>query len=334
VTTGGSDRGAHDPSAALTPDQLQQASVAEIAAGRLPLEAQRRLAMQRADAAFTSTLSVAEHHAIRSVGFTPVGQVMGSCVYYIGYTGAWNCGYWAAARGAFPGSPGWTASPGWQAGAGGGWSGRYAGPASSVVEAPGLRQSLYDARTRAMQRMREEAGQLGGDGVVAVRLAVAPFPAGGLEFTAVGTAVRADGTARPPRPFLSDLSGQEFATLLAAGWVPCALVLGIAVMVRHDDWATLQQTSTWSNQEVGGYTELVHAARDRARRTLRHDCARHGGTTVVVRDMSLQIGERRCSAVQEGHDHLAEAMIVGTAIVPFEHAGRNAPAPPLPLLRL
>ena len=30
---------------------------------------------------FTSNLTVDEHHAIRSVGFSPVGQVMGSCVY-------------------------------------------------------------------------------------------------------------------------------------------------------------------------------------------------------------------------------------------------------------
>lgn len=41
---------------------------------------------------FTSNLTVAEHHAIRSVGFTPVGQVLGSCVYVVGWTGAWNCG--------------------------------------------------------------------------------------------------------------------------------------------------------------------------------------------------------------------------------------------------
>jgi uncharacterized protein YbjQ (UPF0145 family) len=205
--------------------------------------------------------------------------------------------------------------------------------AATVVEAPGLRQSLYEARTLAMERARQECALLGGDGVVAVRLTVAPFPAGGLEFQALGTAVRADGPVRPPQPFLSDLSGQEFATLIRAGWVPCALVLGIAAMVRHDDWTTWQQTATWTNQEVTGYTELVQAARAAARETLRQDCARHGGDTAVVRDLTLQIGERECAG-SEGRDHLAEAMIIGTAITPFRHAGGNAPVPPLPVLRL
>jgi uncharacterized protein YbjQ (UPF0145 family) len=326
-----------DPYAGWTAEQVQQASVAELTAGRLPVEAQRRLATQRADGAFTSTLSVSELHSIRSVGFSPVGQVLGSCVYHIGYTGNWNCGYlrgWGRGWGA-GGGPGWTASPGWQSttaigGGGGGWL----GPPAAVVEAPGLRQSLYEARTRAMDRMRQECALLGGDGVVAVRLTVAPFPAGGLEFQAIGTAVRADGPVRPRQPFLSDLSGQEFASLLRSGWVPCALVLGIAAMIRHDDWATQATTQSWSNQEVAGYTDLVQAVRGAARETLRQDCARHGGSTVVVRGITLEIGERACSATQDGHDHLAQSMVIGTAIVPFEHAGGNAPAPPLTILRL
>lgn len=263
---------------------------------------------------FTSNLTVAEHHAIRSAGFTPVGQVLGSCVYTIGYTGTWNCGYWG----------------------GYGSVGRgFGGMASHTTEAPGLRDSLYEARGRAMARMRDEAARLGGDGVVAVRLTVAPFEGAGLEFRALGTAVRADGPVRPRAPFTSDLSGQEFGTLVAAGWVPSALVLGIAVMVRHDDWRTRYQNSSWTNQEVGGYTDLVTQARGKARERLRHDCARAGGETVVVRDLTLRISERSCNATNsEGRDHIAEAMVVGTAIVPFRHAGGNAPPPPLPILRL
>jgi uncharacterized protein YbjQ (UPF0145 family) len=305
---------------------------------------------------FTSNLTVAEHHAIRSVGFTPVGQVLGSCVYAIGYTGTWNCGYWGYGGlggfgGAGRGGPGWTASPGWQPGGlsgpgmgggigrgiGGGIGGGYGGYGGvTVVEATGLRDSLYEARTRAMERMRQEAERLGGDGVVAVRLSVGPFDnAGTLEFRAIGTAVRADGPVRPRTPFLSDLTGQEFGLLLSAGWVPAALVLGIAVMVRHDDWATRRQTSAWTNQEVGGYTDLVTQARAKARDRLRHDCARHGAETVVVRDLTLHIRERSCNAGNsESHDHIAETLVVGTAIVPFRHAGGNAPTPPLPVLRL
>jgi uncharacterized protein YbjQ (UPF0145 family) len=260
---------------------------------------------------FTSNLTVAEHHAIRSVGFSPVGQVLGSCVYAIGWTGSWNCGI------------------------GYGWGG--AGMIARTTEATGLRDSLYAARGAAMQRMQAEAAQVGGDGIVAVRLSVAPFEGAGLEFRAIGTAVRADGEVRPPRPFTSDLSGQEFAQLITAGWVPAALLLGIAVTVRHDDWRTRSQLGSWNwtNQEIDGYTDLTAKARSGARGRLAADTARYGaGATAVVRDMSLRISRRSCAAGNDAHDHLAEAMVVGTAIVPFRHRGGNAPAPPLPVLHL
>lgn len=286
-------------------EQLQDASVRELAAGRLPIRAQQRLATMRADRSFTSNLSVDEHHVVRSVGFAPVGQVLGSCVYQVGYTGAWYCG-----AGPF-------------------------GSTSQIVEASGIRQSLYDARQLALHRMRQECAGLGGDGVVAVRLEVAPFSGGGLEFQAIGTAVRAEGEVRPPQPFTSDLSGQDFAKLITAGWVPTALVLGVAVLVRHDDTATRWQANSWSNQEMTGYTRLVHAARDAARQRIHADCAAHGGSGIVIQSMNLTVHERECRRGGDGQtDHLAETLAIGTAITPFSHAGGNAPPPPLAMMRL
>jgi len=71
---------AEDPEAAR-----QQASIAALEQGRLPLAAQERIDELRSGrAAWTSDLSVAEMSAIRSAGFQPVGMVMGSSVYYIG----------------------------------------------------------------------------------------------------------------------------------------------------------------------------------------------------------------------------------------------------------
>ena len=294
----------------LTPEQIEQRSIAELEAGRLPVRAQERLAMMTADHAFTSDLTVAEHHAIRSVGFSPVGQVMGSCVYHIGYTGSWNCGYT--------------------------WGG-FTGGTSTVTEAEGLRASLYEARTLAMRRMSQECAGLGGDGVVAVRLTIAPFPAGGLEFQAIGTAVRANAPVHARRPFLSDLTGQDFAKLVTTGWVPCGMVLGLAVAIRHDDYRTQRQTMSWQNTEIGGHTQLVSTARHWARDRLRKECARFGGSGVVVRTTTLQISERRCGnsvGNNEQHDHLAEAMVIGTAITPFRHSAGNRPPTPLPIMRL
>jgi len=57
-------------------------------------------------------------------------------------------------------------------------------------------RTLYEARRKAIGRMEAECQELGGHGVVGVRLSIGSFPAGGLEFKAIGTAVRAPGA--PP----------------------------------------------------------------------------------------------------------------------------------------
>ena len=81
-----------------------------------------------------------------------------------------------------------------------------------------LVQAMYQARDTAIGRMTAECARLGGHGVVGVRLSRGSFPLGGLEFTAIGTAVRAPGAAcGRQEPFTSDLSGQDFAKLITAG---------------------------------------------------------------------------------------------------------------------
>ena len=148
---------------------------------------------------------------------------------------------------------------------------------------------MYEARRQAIGRMTEECQALGGHGVVGVRLTIGGFPAGGLEFKAIGTAIRAPGAAKLRTPFTSDLSGQDFAKLIMAGWVPAGLVLGIAIGARHDDWITVNQTR-WGagNTEVAGYTDLVNAARHDARHQLERDVARHGADGVVLQEMDYQ----------------------------------------------
>ena len=81
-----------------------------------------------------------------------------------------------------------------------------------------LVQAMYQARDTAIGRMTAECARLGGHGVVGVRVSRGSFPLGGLEFTAIGTAVRAPGAAGGRQePFTSDLSGQDFAKLITAG---------------------------------------------------------------------------------------------------------------------
>ena len=58
-----------------------------------------------------------------------------------------------------------------------------------------LVQTMDLARHTAVGRMITECAELGGHGVVAVRLSRQSFPLGGPQFTALGTAVRAPGAA-------------------------------------------------------------------------------------------------------------------------------------------
>src|ERR1700728_4216500 len=130
--------------------------------------------------------------------------------------------------------------------------------------------------------------QLGGHGVLGVKLPTGSFPPGGLEFKAIGTAVHAPGAPPLKRPFTSDLSRQDFAKLVHGGWMPAGLALGISVAARHDDWRTVGQTR-WSagNAEVGGWTELVADARHDARVQLSADVKRIGAEGVGIRAMTM-----------------------------------------------
>ncbi len=114
----------------------------------------------------------------------------------------------------------------------------YANPYNSVTATSGsgslgsyapMVKTMYQARRQAIGRMTAECAALGGHGVVGVRLTIGAFPAGGHEFKAIGTAVRAAGVPPLREPFTSDLSGQDFAKLVLAGWVPAGLVLGISI---------------------------------------------------------------------------------------------------------
>jgi uncharacterized protein YbjQ (UPF0145 family) len=298
----------------------------------LPAVAEARMAEIRRSGTWGSALTSDEFAAIRSVGFEPAGQVLGACVYNIGYTGGYSCpGAWGSSWGYGTPMPAQTTT---QVSSRGGW-----GSFAPLV------QSMYEARHKALDRMSTECDELGGHGVVGVRLTIGPFPAGGLEFKAIGTAVRAPGAApvsswrhhgsRKRQPFTSDLSGQDFAKLIMKGWVPAGLALGISIGSRHDDWLTVGQTRWGSgNAEVTGYTELVNDARHDARQQLERDVARLGGEGVVIATMDMRVRERECP-VQEGRrDHIVEATTIGTAIARFALHEQRHSGPTLAIMSL
>jgi uncharacterized protein YbjQ (UPF0145 family) len=187
---------------------------------------------------FTSDLSVDEFLLVKAAGFEPLGFVVGSSIYHIGYQQA-----------------SWKQSQ----------------------EMEVLTQAMYSARELAMTRMEEEADQLGADGIVGVRLDIGRYEWGAdmAEFIALGTAVKhaGDGLHRAPngRPFTSDLSGQDFYKLLASGHRPVGLVMGSCVYhVAHQSmWKAMRQIG--QNVELPNFTQALYDARELAMERMQHE---------------------------------------------------------------
>ena len=204
-------------------------------AGRARMERMKKAAQA---GFFTSDLSANEHLLVRQAGFEPLGLVLGSSIYHIGFQQAqWN----------------------------------------QSQEMGVLTQAMYHARELAMTRMEEEADQLGADGVVGVRLEIGRYEWGAdlAEFVAIGTAVRhREGKLhRAPngRPFTSDLSGQDFSIMLRTGYRPVGLVMGNCVY--HVAHQSMRQT--WKqigrNQEMPNFTQALYEARELAQERMQNE---------------------------------------------------------------
>jgi len=225
---------------------------------------------------FTSDLSVNEYLLVREAGFEPIGLVMGSSVYHIGF----QAGRW-----------------------------------KQNMEMNVLSQAMYHARELAMSRLEEEAQTLGADGVVGVRLHINRHEWGAdlAEFLAIGTAVVARDKAANFRtfhnkPFTSDLSGQDFWTLLRAGYRPLSLVMGSCVYhVAHQ--GLLQSLgNAGQNVEMPNFTQALYDARELAMERMQQEAHEEKAEGIV--------GVR----VEEGShgwaSHVIEYFAIGTAITP------------------
>jgi uncharacterized protein YbjQ (UPF0145 family) len=180
---------------------------------------------------FTSDLSVNEFLLVRDAGFDPLGLVVGSSIYHIGYQqSSWK--------------------------------------QSQEMEV--LSQAMYHARELAMTRMEEEADSLGADGIVGVRLDIGRYEWGEhmAEFIAIGTAIkhREGKLHRAPngRPFTSDLNGQDFWTLMRAGHRPVGMVMGSCVYhVAHRGFLQSMKQAG-QNVELVNFTQALYDARELA----------------------------------------------------------------------
>jgi uncharacterized protein YbjQ (UPF0145 family) len=223
---------------------------------------------------FTSDLSTSELLLVKEAGFDPVGLVVGSSIYHVGYQ-----------QSVF----------------------------NQNQEMTVLTQAMYHARELAMDRMEEEAHELGADGIVGVRLEVNHKEWGNhiAEFVAIGTAIvhRNDPHRyknKHGRPFTSDLSGQDFYVLLRSGYRPLGLVMGNCVYhIATQAFGSFMSTMN-RNTELTQYTQALYDSRELAMERMQQEAEALGASGIVGAD----IHER----THAWGAHVIEFFAIGTAV--------------------
>lgn len=252
----------------------EEESRARIERGGIPLAAERRLkALGEEGALFTSGLSVNEFSLLHRQGPRPLAQVMGASVVRTAtpllpaldpgvnvFAGPW---YATVAAGSTlnritDASPAQIRNYKWHA--------------EVVCELDILTDAWNTARRRALDRLTEEALQVGGDAVAGVHLRRSDHDLGPrtIEYVVTGTAIRMPESSRGSRPVLTDLSVQDLWRLTHAGYEAVGLLAASVVVFASAPRATRMRRArnTRQNQELSELSEGFHAARDTLRARL------------------------------------------------------------------
>lgn len=254
-----------------------------------------------------SDLSVTEFLTLSRTGFLPHGLVIGASIY--------DAGGWGM-------------------------------PLGQTREITDLSHAMRAARHLAVNRMRDQAQALNAEGVVGVRLMVEHHKWRGghtvAKFIALGTAIAFDHEHGPEEfmaaptlrlanghPFTSDLAGQDFVTLLRAGYRPVTLAMGSCVYEVDPSVVSLYWRGN-QQEEIPAYTQAFFDARETAMDRLAQDLFRewppgHPDAPVGVVGMTVE------ESVHSGGGNVIEYTAVGTAIAPLaEGDPRKAATLPAP----
>jgi len=242
-----------------------RASLGRVAAGGIPLRAEERLAEEAGAHArlFTSDLTVPEFLLARDAQVHPISQVMGSCIYHVGQIPD------------------------------------YKGKTSEIsIISDGHRES----RRKALARLFVEAQLVGADAVIGVHLRDRMITMGSrgkggddggeiLEFTVVGTAVRAPWiTHAPNQPIITDLSGQELWALAQDGFEPCGFLFEF---VRYHVWHVTSGAGS-GTIELTQASQAVEEARRIAAQRLQQQASQFQAEYVIGSDLTVKVKEVPC----------------------------------------
>jgi uncharacterized protein YbjQ (UPF0145 family) len=241
-----------------------RASLAHVQQGGIPLRAQERLAEEAGPnrRLFTSDLSVSEFILAKDARCEPISQVMGSSIFHVG-----------------------TISD-------------YKGETGEITV---ISDAHREARRRAVSRLYQEAAFVRADAVIGARLRERMITMGNrgkggddggevLEFTVVGTAVRAPWITHPPgQPIVTDLSGQELWALYQDGYEPCCFLFEFC---RYHVWHVTQNSQ--NHGEIMEATAAIDQARYIASTKIHRQAKSFAAEFVVGSDIKLEIREVPC----------------------------------------
>lgn len=291
----------------------REASQEALKRGGLPLNAVDRLREQAARQGtpghlWTGDLSAGEFSLVSQAGYEPLGQVMGSSIYHVGWQ--------------------WNRTTNWQNGS---WG------QGSSYELDVVTRAFYQARHLALGRLQQEAALLGATGVVGVRLEHKEYEWGAemLEFAALGTAIRERDVARPQHSSdmsthvrLSDLSGQDFWLLRQSGFRPMGIAVGNCTWYQQPSWNTQNVTQggflsgSWQNQELPDYTQALYSAREMAMERMENEARAANGSGIVGVTVDVKVEPHHVEQNDQTRiDMIYHFTAIGTSIAPF-------PAPP------
>jgi uncharacterized protein YbjQ (UPF0145 family) len=262
-----------------------------------------------------SDLSVTEFLTLSRMGFLPHGLVVGSAIYDAGWSNL----------------------------------------SGQTREVTPLSVAMRSARAMAVRRMRDQAARLQAEGVVGVRLLVEHHRWRGghqvAKIIALGTAVAFDHAHAPPdlrgaptlhladgRPFTSALSGQDFVTLLRAGYRPVSVAVGCCVY-ELNGYGVWPYAQAGRNDEIAEYTQALSDAREVAMERMTQDLfAEFGlpGVHAAAGHPDAPVGVVGMKVSEEAHAgqrNIIEYTATGTAVAHVREGDpRKAAKPPAPAI--
>ena len=246
--------------------------------GGLPESARKRVteAARVENRLFTTTFTVPQMAVARVAGYEPIGQVMGSSIYHMGwqYYSTWGGG-----------------------------------------EVTAMTQAQRESRELALRRMEEEAAILGAHAVIGVQIRMRGFEYASdfVEFTATGTAVRVSGRASSGPPALTHLTAQELYKLELAGYWPLGIALGNCTW--YDLHCDCQTDGSWFNQPLPGHNQCIVAARSHATRRFAADISRLDADGAVGVDLQRHFHNHEYEVNDASHTSFrVEVLLLGTAV--------------------